>query len=94
MKLSEAMDIIEGGRRIGCCVMFEVRKRGMLVSDHFPDVLAGESGIQTEETAWSLAAQFAHARRDVVNVYVARADDFSPVPSYRSRMLSVHPPKD
>jgi len=95
MKVSEATAIIGGKeRREGYCVTFEVRDRGMLVGDHFPDVRAGEPGIASEEEAWGLAAAFAHVKqkRDVVNVYVIRASDFTPVPSYRTRMLNVHPP--
>jgi len=93
MRMSEAREILAGkDTREGYCVTFEVRERGMLASDHFPDVHAGEPGIPTEEQAWAMAASFAHAKqkREVVNVYVIRASDFTPVPAYRARMLNVH----
>jgi hypothetical protein len=93
MRMSDAKAVIEGKtRREGYAVSFEVWERGMLRSDHFPDLHGGESGIPTEEEAWALAASFAHAKQrdEVVNVYVIRAADFSPVEGYRSRMLKAH----
>lgn len=91
MQLNEAMDIISGKKnRKGYCVSFEVRSPGILSSDHFPDVLAGEPGIESEEEAWRLAKRFAEAKQRVVNVYVIYAKDFTPVVGYRSRMLNKY----
>jgi hypothetical protein len=89
MKMHEAMDVIEGrtGRK-GYVVKFEVRENGMLRSDHFPDVLRGEPGIDTEEAAWNLAQAFANkSGADFVNIYVCRARDFMPVEGYGERTI-------
>ena len=95
MKMNDAQNIIKGKDiRAGYCVTFEVRKGGMLHSDHFPDVRGGEVGIVTRDEAWALAAEFAHAKHkdEVVNVYVVNAYDFTPVPGYSERMLKRYPP--
>lgn len=66
----------------------------MLASDHFPDVREGERGIPTEEEAWALARDFAKRRtpsRDIVNVYVVSARDFTPVAHHQEKMLNVYP---
>jgi hypothetical protein len=94
MKMSEAEDIISGKNlRSGYVVCFEVRAHGVLKSDHFPDVRAGEVGIATEDLAWELAGKFARAQHTdpVVNVFVRRAADFSPVTDYQSRKLNRYP---
>ena len=94
MKMSEAEDIISGkATRSGYCVAFEVRERGMLRSDDFPDVREGEPAIATVDEAWKLAEQFARAkhRNEVVNVYVIDAHDFTPVAGYADRMLNEYP---
>ena len=94
MKMSEAEDIISGkAARSGYCVSFEVREGGMLRSDHFPDVREGEPGIATIQEAWTLASRFANAKhkREVVNVYVINATDFTPVADYQHRMLKRYP---
>jgi hypothetical protein len=83
MKMREAEDIISGkADRTGYIVSFEVRERSLLRSDHFPDVRAGEPGIQTPEAAWKLAEAFAAKRtanRDIVNIRLCYAADFTPV---------------
>jgi hypothetical protein len=94
MKMSEAKEIIDGKHlRLGYCVHFEVRERGMLRSDYFPDVRAGELGLETEEEAWRMAADFARApqKHEVVNVFVVRARDFAPVDGYAERTLNRYP---
>lgn len=96
MKMQEAQDIISGkADRSGFVVTFEIRGGGMLTSDHFPDVREGEPGIPTETEAWALARDFAARRttaRDIVNVYVVFARDFTPVGGYREQMFNVYPP--
>jgi len=92
MKMSRALEVIAGnkGSRRGYCVSFEVRDHGLLKSDHFPDVHAGEAGIANEEEAWRLAVLFAVAKHEheVVNVTVLRASDFSRV---SRRALNEYP---
>jgi 1,2-phenylacetyl-CoA epoxidase PaaB subunit len=90
MKMAEALACINA--REGYCVTFEIRKDSCLHSDHFPDVRAGEPGIETIEAAWDLAAKFAYARRkDVVNVFVVHASDFTPIEGSLTRALNLHP---
>jgi hypothetical protein len=90
MKMSEALACINA--REGYCVTFEIRKDSCLHSDHFPDVREREPGIESIEAAWDLAAKFAYARRkDVVNVYVVHANDFTPVEGWDTRTLNRHP---
>lgn len=83
MKLQEAQDIISGrADRSGYVVSFEIRGNGLLASDHFPDVHAGEPGIASRDEARKLAEAFAKrrsAKRDIVNVHLCHADDFTPV---------------
>lgn len=83
MKMKDAEDIISGkADRSGFIVSFEVRERGMLRGDFFPDVHGGEPGFATVDIAWDNAEQFARRRtstRDIVNVRVCRASDFTPV---------------
>lgn len=87
MKLSEAMRIIESGPS-GYMVTFERVDGPVLVSDHFPDVRAGEPPIPTEDEAWNLAERFAASTRGkCVYVYVIRREDFTPVSDYKSRMI-------
>ena len=94
MKMSEAEDIISGKNlRSGYVVCFEVRSHGVLTSDHFPNVHAGEAGIATEDLAWELAGKFARAQHTapVVNVFVRHASNFCPVTDYQSRKLNRYP---
>jgi hypothetical protein len=94
VKLNEAKDIISGKHaRKGYVVTFETRVRGGLLSDHFPDVHAGEPGITSEEEAWDLAGRFARAehKAEVVNVYVVHANNFMPVSGYDGRTLNRYP---
>lgn len=88
MKFKEALDIINGiKKKEGYMVSFEVKERGILRSDYFPDKHAGEPLIPTEEEAWELAEQFAKATDgDVVNIYVIH-HTFYPVKGYASKML-------
>jgi hypothetical protein len=91
MKMIEALEAIRGEPR-RYIVSFEVRERGMLKSDHFPDVREGEEGIESLEEAWRLAQAFASARKqDVVNVCVSHAENFAPVEGYQERVINRYP---
>lgn len=87
MKMSEAMKIIEYTPPKGFMVSFEKVKLGILESGHFPDNMAGEPLITTEEAAWKLARQFAEKTWGrYVNIYVIDAE-YRPVPGYKQRMI-------
>jgi hypothetical protein len=88
MKFQEALDIINKKEK-GYMVSFEVRERGVLRSDHFPDKHAGELLIPTEEEAWILAEKFANSTgSDVVNIYVID-NTFSPVKGYDKKKFKI-----
>jgi hypothetical protein len=88
MKLEEAMNDIKN--KSGYRVEFELKKNGMLYSDHFPD--NDEPALNDEDYAWRLAEAFAIVRKaDVVNVYVINAFDFAPVAGYEERKLNKYP---
>lgn len=89
MKMQEAMQIMEDAPKLGgFLVNFEKVAGGMLHSDYFPDVRAGEPPIPDEGEAWKMAAQFAaKTRLQCVNIYVVRADNFRPVSGYRERLI-------
>lgn len=88
MKFEEALKIINRKRKKeGYMVSFEVKEKGTLRSDHFPDKHAGEPLIKTESEAWLLAAAFAVSSDDnICNIYVVDSD-FSPVKNYDSKKL-------
>jgi hypothetical protein len=87
VKLSEAEAIINKREPGGFLVSFEHVQSGMLRSDHFPDVRAGEPAFRSEDAAWSIAKIFAaNTRGRCVNIYVARSD-FTPVEDYREKMI-------
>lgn len=87
MKLNEALAIINGKKRKGYMVHFEVREGGVLRSDYFPDKHEREPLIQTEEEAWSLAKRFADSTdENTVNIYVVD-NTFSPVSGYDNKRL-------
>ena len=89
MKFQEALDIINV-KENGYMVSFEVRERGVLRSDHFPDKHANELLIPTEEEAWNLAERFAKATgSEVVNIYVID-HAFSPVKGYTNKKLKTY----
>ena len=87
MKFEEAMSIIDKKEKTGFMVSFEVRERGILRSDYFPDKHDGEPLIQTEEEAWDLAKRFGSSTDDNhVNIYVIDSS-FSPVMGYEQKKL-------
>ena len=89
MKFQEALDIINKKEK-GYMVSFEVRERGLLRSDHFPDKHADELLIPTEDEAWRLAERFAKATgSDTVNIYVID-NTFSPVKGYDKKKLKSY----
>jgi hypothetical protein len=89
MKFQEALDIINKKEK-SYMVSFEVRERGFLRSDYFPDKHADELLIPTEEEAWDLAERFAKATgSDVVNIYVID-NTFSPVKGYDKKKLKSY----
>lgn len=90
MKMQEALSVMTGKvKPAGFMVTFEHVEGNMLRSDHFPDVHCGETPIETEELAWALAATFASKTvGKCVNVYVIRREDFTPVPGYKSRLIT------
>ena len=89
MKMQDAMKIMEDKPILpGFMVQFERVEGSILASDYFPDVLAGEEPIQTEEQAWQMAAQFAAKTRGrCVNICVIHRADFSPVAHYEGRKI-------
>ena len=91
MKYYEALKIInEGLLNPGFMVSFEWRRGGMLESDHFPDKHAGENLIETEEEAWILAQKFAEQTTGkVVNIYVIKGNDFTPVKGCKNRIIKT-----
>ena len=93
MKLQEALDIIENSKKEWFMVAFEKRDRSMLTSGHFPDVHAGEAGIETEDEAWDLARKFAAATKalEYVNIYVI-GKDFAPVADYNRHKMHAYSP--
>lgn len=96
MKMAEAMAIIEKRNTRGFLVHFEKRIGGVLESEYFPDIHAGEKSIATEEQAWSLAMLFSNAAGpDYVNIYVVHGAGgngaFTPVTNYRTYMLNEYP---
>lgn len=76
----------------GFMVHFEKRNGNLLESNYFPDRHAGEKLIKTEEEAWQLAERFAKATTEesVVNIYVIRGDNFTPVSGYRARAIRYY----
>lgn len=79
MKMQEALDVIEGRQR-GFCVAFETVDGNLLRSDHFPDIRAMDTSIETESEAWQLAERFAKRTfGKCVNIRVVSAYDFRPV---------------
>ncbi len=84
MKLKNVMEIIDQK------VSFEKRESGLLKSDHFPDMHAGENLLKTKEEAWELAERFAKATgEDYVNIYVVD-QTFSPVNGYAKKKLKAY----
>lgn len=90
MKLEEAKHIIDN-KPTGYRVSFERREGGLLISDFFPD--RDEKPFEVEEVAWEWAKDFAVAskKKEFVNIYVIRADNFSPVAGYWDKMLNCYP---
>jgi len=90
MKLSDALAPNRGP--YGFVVSFEIRKRGLLEGDHFPDVRRGEGPIASEEEAWQLADKFAANYAQAVNIHVCESHHFVPVPGYQKRQIRPYPP--
>lgn len=88
MKLQEALNIINKPK-IGFMVSFEVKERGVLRSDHFPDFHGGEELIQSETEAWELAKKFSEATDNTCNIYVID-HTFSPVKNYSTKKLKSY----
>lgn len=93
MRTIEALRIIADGERPkGYMVHWERKDGNILTSDYFPDKHGGEELIQSEDEAWRLAQKLAAATVGrFVNVYVVD-DKFSPVSSYRERMIENRRP--
>ena len=90
MKINEAMSIIDNNKDSGYMVHFELRSKGCLISDYFPDKHAGEKLIETEDKAWDLAKKFAKSTNsDYTNIYVIDSD-FRPVLNYEHKVLKLH----
>jgi hypothetical protein len=88
MKMADAVTIMDAPKPQGFMVTFEHVEGGLLQSDTFPEVHAGEPPIPDEDTAWRLAARFAQATYGkCVNIYVIRREDFAPVPHYREFLI-------
>ena len=88
MKMQEALRIINTDiLEPGFMVAFERVEGGILASDYFPDQVAGEPLIKTEEEAWRLAEEFA-ARTwgRCVNLYVIKSN-YTPVEGYKDRLI-------
>jgi len=85
--MSEALRIINDHQNKGYMVSFERKRDGFLDSHVFPEKLAGEELIKTEEEAWDLARQFADATKGrCVNIYVVD-NNFSPVAGYENKKI-------
>jgi hypothetical protein len=86
MKFADAKAVMD--RRApepGYRVAFERVEGKILASDHFP--ARNEPLIASEEQAWELARKFALATvGECVNIYVVDST-WSPVRSYRERMI-------
>ena len=90
MKIQDALNKItkRSRHKDGFLVTFERIEGCILVSDHFPDVHSFELPIQTESEAWALAEKFAgKTRGEMVNIYVIKASDFTPVDGYSERLI-------
>lgn len=87
MKLAQAVEIIRRGPQpSGYRVHLEHLEGRFLRSDYFPD--GNEPPLPTEESAWTLAEQFAaQTYGRCVNLYVVNADDWTPVPGYEGRKI-------
>ena len=85
MKLAELQERIKRRARPGWRVHFERPEGSGWLSDMIPD--RDEPAIAEEDRAWELASEVAAAFPDAVNIYVIRADDFTPIPDYRKRMI-------
>lgn len=85
MLFSEAMEIINKKDPVGFRVHYEKLNKGMLESGYFPE--KHEPLIDTEETAWILAREFAcKTYGRYVNIYVIDAS-FNPVPNYQLKKI-------
>ena len=85
MKLAELQERIERQARPGWRVSFERPERAGWLSDMVPG--CDEPAIAEEDRAWELASKVAVAFPGAVNIHVIRADDFTPAPGYRERMI-------
>ena len=85
MKLAELHQLSTTKRNPGWRVHFERPERGGWASDMVPD--RDEAPMDSEEAAWKLAVEVTVACPNVVNIYVIRADNFTPVSGYRERMI-------
>ena len=71
MKYLEALNMIQGDKKEGYLIHFEVIENGLLKSDYFPDFRNGEEPISSESEAWKIARQFANSTNsNYVNIYV------------------------
>lgn len=87
MRMSEAVEIINGPAQIGYMVAFSRKDGSFLTSDHFPDKGAGEPLIESEERAWELAWEFAAKTVGrYVEIFVMDYR-YVPVPGYEARMI-------
>ncbi len=85
MKLAELRQLVGRRAQPGWRVHFERPVTGGWLSDMIPD--RDEPALSDEASAWELADQVATVLPNVVNIYVIRADDFTPVNGYRERMI-------
>ena len=88
MKMQKALDIINGkDKPKGFMVSFEWARNGLLISDSFPDLHAGEPLIPTEIEAWKLAKAFAEKTYGKA-VYICVVDaKWIPVKGYKEKMI-------
>jgi hypothetical protein len=75
MKMKQAIEIMDHGidKPSGFIVRFDRVYKGFNETDHFPDVISGETPIQTEAAAWELARKFANKTfNQCINIYVMK----------------------
>lgn len=72
-------------KKLGFRVNFSIKDGHILKGDHFPE--RDEPMIKTEQQAWKLATEFAHAHPNAVDIYVVN-QDWLPVQGYNQKILN------
>ena len=95
MKYIDALRQMAFGEPVprGYMVEFERRRNGILASDHFPDLHAGETLTPSEEQARRMAELWARVEPRAVNIYVID-DSFIPAPNYEARKIRPYPVRE